>query len=249
MTISEPESMLQQKTHREVKSPQVSARHLADYMAASERAKRTIVRGCKYQPTARVVQHDEAKTAVSGFLLKPGANIGALTTRAQQLRDRLSDDIFERDLFDHNADYLDRFAKIFPALAMPKAEMLSPGKIPAIHLNGVKITVEIALRLRRLTKTNKVRVGACALRYAKGKALTLEVGEWQSAFIFAYLGLVPTEEAAEPEHKLCLTLDAHAGTLHLAPTDSIERFHNMEAACATIAERWPNILPPPNAVL
>ncbi len=51
--------MLQPKTHREVKSPQVNARYLADFMAASEVAKRSIIRGCKYQSIARVVQHDE----------------------------------------------------------------------------------------------------------------------------------------------------------------------------------------------
>jgi hypothetical protein len=36
---------------------------------------------------------------------------------------------------------------------------------------------------------------------------------------------------------------------HEAPTDSVSRFKNMEAACASIAERWPNVAPPPNAVL
>ena len=47
--------MLSLKTHNVLKSPKISLRYLADYMAASEKARRTIIRGCKYQPIARVV--------------------------------------------------------------------------------------------------------------------------------------------------------------------------------------------------
>lgn len=86
------------------------------------------------------------------------------------------------------------------------------------------------------------------LRYAKGKALPVPVGEWQSAFLLGYLNRLGVEDRADPEHKLCLTLDAYAGVCHPAPTDSISRFKNMEATCASIAERWPNVPLPPNAV-
>src|ERR1019366_6730326 len=34
-----------------------------------------------------------------------------------------------------------------------------------------------------------------------------------------------------------------------APSDSVSRFREMEAACATIAERWQNIEPPAGAIL
>jgi hypothetical protein len=43
------------KTHTEIKTPQMSVSQLADYMAASEQTKRSIVRGCKYRAIARVV--------------------------------------------------------------------------------------------------------------------------------------------------------------------------------------------------
>lgn len=56
------------KTHREVKNPQISGRFLSDYMAASETRQRTIVRDCKYQPIGRVVQHNEAKASIGIFL-------------------------------------------------------------------------------------------------------------------------------------------------------------------------------------
>ena len=234
------------KTHRLVKNPQVSARYLADYMAASETAQRTIVRNCKYQKIARVVQHDDAKLAVSRFLRD--GDRGRMKQTAQNLRERMADSDFDRDVLDHNADYIDRFAMVCQTLALPDAEILAPGKSSTTTLNGVKVNVQVLFRLRRITKTNKVRVGIGTLRYAKGKVLSPEVGEWQSAFMFGYLSQIGMEDA-DPEHKLCVTLEAHAGVSHSAPTDSIRRFHNMEAACASIAERWSNIPPPLNAVL
>jgi hypothetical protein len=35
------------KTHTEIKKPSINVRFLADYMAASEQSKRTVLRGCK----------------------------------------------------------------------------------------------------------------------------------------------------------------------------------------------------------
>ena len=241
--------MLEQKTHREVKNPQISARYLADYMAASERKRRSIIRDCKYQPRARVIQHDEAKTIIANFIYSGRENLTILENESIRIRERLVDSEFERDLCDHNADYIDRFAEIYNGLQFPNADILSGGVPVPIQLNGVKVNVEIQFRLRRLTKTNKVKIGAGVLRYAKGKALPSGVGDWQAAFLFGYLSRTDSESAADPEQKLCLAIDAYAGTIYPAPSDSISRFQNMEAACASIAERWDNVEPPANAVL
>lgn len=240
---------MSQKTHRMVKGPQISARYLADYMAASETAKRTIVRNCKYQPIARIIQHDEAKMILSKFLRERKDDVEPLKQEAERLRTRMADSPFDRDLYDHNADYIARFAEIHPKIALPEAEMLAPGKAGAVILNGVKVTAEIHFRLRRVTRTNKVRVGAGMLRYAKGKPLTAEVGGWQSAFIFGYLGATGVEDGADVEHGLCTTIDCYTGAVYEAPGDSARRYQHMVSACATIAERWPNIQPPPAAIL
>jgi len=162
---------------------------------------------------------------------------------------RTVDSPFDRDLFDHNADYIDRFAKVFPNFDLPDAELLPPGNAPAVHINGVKVTSEIHFRLRRLTKTNEVRVGAGMLRYAKGKTLPPAVGEWQSAYLLGYLHATNDNEDEQPEDRLCITVDAQNGATHEAPGNSVTRMKNMMAACETIAERWPAIKPPKGAVL
>lgn len=240
--------MTEKKTHRVVKNPTISARDLADFMEASETARRTIVRDCKFRAIARITQHNEAKQSVSRFIRGGHGDVATLRDEAERLRGRLADSDFDRDLYDHNADYIDRFAEVQHLIDMPDAERLPPGTMQPFLAHGVKINPDIQFRLRRVTRTNKVRVGAGVLRYAKGKAVSADVAAWHSAFLFGLLGET-TEDMAEPEHKLCLTIDAHAGIAHQAPTDSTRRFSNMLSACATIAERWPNIPPPPNAIV
>ena len=200
-------------------------------MSGSDIRRRSILVGCKYQSRAEFMQHDEAKLNVSKFLSAGNPQISTLHHAAMKLRERMADDDFSRDLFDHNADYIDRFAKVFNPNALPAAERLAPGKCPAVMLGGVKVTPDIQLRLQRLTKSNKVRVGAVTFRYAKGKALKPETGAWQSAFIMGYLLLTGDQEDIAPElsfalhsirlhrnmlrepNRQCVSLQKHGGSL------------------------------------
>jgi hypothetical protein len=236
------------KTHRVVNEPQISGRYLADYMAATDVARRTILMGCKFRPIARVIQHAEAKLHIGKFL-RDGLGTEFLTGEATKLRERLADGDFDRDLLDHNADYLDRFAEIQPSLSLPAADRIAPGKCPAISIEGVKVTADVLMRLRRTTTSNKLRVGVAAIRYAKNKVLGSAVAEWQSAFLFGYVQYLDEQEGSEPEHKLCITIDGFSGSSTSAPTNSATRIKQMGAACAGISERWDNIQPPAKAVL
>lgn len=237
------------KTHRLVAKPEISARYLADFMASSERGKRSIVQGCKYRPIARTVQHSHARRIVGTYLRDGKADAATLREQADALRERLAKDDFDREVLDHNADYVERFAEVAPSMALPDAELLPPGSCPPLMIHGTKVTVDLAFRMRRTTRTNKVRVGAGSLRYAKGKVLSPAIAAWQSAFLLGYLGQDVQDDGAIPEQKLCITVDAYSGNCHAAPTDSLTRYKNMAAACETIAERWSNISPPKDAVL
>jgi hypothetical protein len=236
------------KTHRMVKEPQISGRFLADYMAASDVKRRSILQSCKYPAIARVIQHTEAKLQIGKHLREGRDDTSALHDEASRLRSRLADEDFDRDLYDHNADYLDRFAKVAPLLDLPRAERLAPGQCPAVEREGVKITPDVLMRLRHLTPTNKVKVGLVAIRYAKGKPLKADVAEWQSAFLFGYTASLDAE-GADPDKKLCITIDGFTGACYPAPGNVHTRLKNMDAACAGIAERWENIAPPPKAVI
>jgi hypothetical protein len=236
------------KTHRVVAKPQMAARFLADFMAASERSRRTIIQSCKFRRIARVIQHDQAKSIVGAYLRSGKDDVALLTAKAEALREQMADDDFGREVLDNNADYVDQFAKIAMGVALPKANLSAPGKTPALSVNGLSVTVDLCMRLARTTRTNKVRIGAATLRYAKSAPLSPEVGAWHSSFLLGYLGQDAQALNGDPENKLCLTVDAWTGICHPAPSDAVRRYKNMEAACATIAERWENVPAPTGAI-
>ena len=242
-----------EKTHREVKKPQMDVRFLADYMAAQgrERARRSIVQGCRYQKLARLYNHKEAKATILPYFSSGGSDdMASLEHKAFSLRDRIADSQYERNLYDYNADYLDAFRGGYSETNMPKAELLPAQPIPKATISGVTLTFETFARFQRVMQgSNRVRNGALMLRYKKGEALPQDIGEWQSAILFGFMRKYGNYGDVEPEQKLCVTLDVVSGFAHIAPTDSVNRFAEAEAACATIAEAWANMTPPNGAVL
>jgi len=170
-----------QSTHRHVPDPRMAVRYLADYMAVSDQKRRTILRDCKYPRIARVVQHDDAKETVGEFIRGGCANVSLLLHRAEALKQQLASDEFERDVLDHNADYLKRFAAVYKSVKLPNAEVLNPKQFAPMMLHGVRAPFEPVALFRRLTSTNKVKMGAAMLRYAKGTALKPQVADYQSA--------------------------------------------------------------------
>lgn len=237
-------------THRVAKSPRISGRFLAEYMNASERRRRTIVRACKYRAIARVIQHNQARSAISRSYYDPSYGKPELLDRVEQLRTAIASDPFERDVNDHNADYIEAFCGAMEGLQPNDGMVLfPPGGNVAIALEGVLVSPELSFRVERVTKTNKRRLGAGVLRYSKSGPLKAEEAIWQASFIQGYLASSATDEDAEPEGKICLVVDVFAGEVFSAPGDAVTRFNDMQAACASIAERWDNIAPPPKAVL
>ena len=130
---------MEQKTHREVPEAEISVRYLADFMAASERKRRSIVESCKYRPIARLVQHREATIAISGAIQAGPLDQQALKAKADFIRNKLADDDFDALTNEVNADYVEKFSEVSASIKLPDAEVL-PGKVfPPFKINGVKV--------------------------------------------------------------------------------------------------------------
>jgi hypothetical protein len=134
-------------------------------------------------------------------------------------------------------------------VVLPDADRLPTKSFEPITLNGVRVTFNPQILLRRITKTNKVKSGALMLRYGKNKTLPAPVGGWQSAGIYGYLRTLEEAEKTEAERALCISLDANTGVCYEAPSNAVYLFNEMKAACATINEQWPAIKPPKKAIL
>ncbi|MGJ3263002.1 MAG: hypothetical protein ACFE0R_07185 [Salinarimonas sp.] len=234
-------------THSERQTCELRVRELADYMAASQQRRRSMLRQIKYPPLARLLNHKEARSTISYWLREGGGDTSALSDKAERFRTRMATTDFEAMQNQYNSDYVDTFAGIYDKLDIPACEMEAPYGKQTISLGGTSVIYNPDLNLRRVTIKNTVKVGGLFLRYAKDKKLDASAAQFQSAFTFGFLKATMPQEDAKPEHKLCLTVCAYSGALTEAPSNSVYLFNEMEAACASIAERWANIEPPPNA--
>lgn len=155
---------------------------------------------------------------------------------------------FEANQNDFNADYIESFVAAFPAMSIPTCEMMPVPSQGRININGTTVVYNPDVAVARTTIRNTRKVGGIFLRYAKNDELPEVAAGFQSAFAFGFLKANPFEPEAEPEHKLCITIDGNSGRVTEAPSKAGYLWKEMEAACADIAERWPLIQPPPNAV-
>lgn len=241
----------QQKTHDLRPKPGMSANRLADYMAASEQARRGILRGCKYRPRARVIQHLDARESISEWLSSDVKDDESLQTRVEILRNGLHGSEFDNEVADHNADYIERFLATTPCVPARAQQVMKAGKMPALDLDGFSLSFSPDLILQRVNRRNVPKMGVAFFRYAKGKALDPEVACWQGAISMGYLTTKLKQGLSEvdPERELCVALDMWTGQSHTAPTNAVYRFNEVRAVCAGIVERWEQIQPPDNAVL
>ncbi len=241
---------MDKKTHVEILEPEISVRYLADYMAGSERKRRSVVEGCKYRPIARLLQHKEANIVVASAVLRGSIDPKTLKEKADFIRGKLSSDDFDALTNEANADFVNRFADVAASINLPTGEFLPGKNFPVPLMHGVKIKFSPNLLIRRVNpKTNAPKVGSLMLRYSKGKPLPPLVGDYQAAAMFGLFCDIKDDLEGVPDKSLCLILDVQSGILYPAPGASVSMFANMKAACATIAERWPNIPPPKGAVL
>lgn len=240
---------MEKKTHYVAPSPEIPVQYLADYMCASNQARRGIVQKSKYKSLARTFQHQIARKTISDHLLDGNPLPGDLHDKADEIRNRLADSEFDTLLFGYNADFVDAFADVAAEYAFDGFEVVAPEKIENPVYNGTTVKFTPNLLSYRLTKANTQKIGGVMYRYAKGSPVAKDVAEFQASFIYGFFRENPFIEEAKPEFKLCRILCAVAGKTHVAPTNAVYQFNEMKAVCFDIAEKWDNVPPPPNAVI
>ena len=241
-------------THLALPTPQISARRLADYMSASPIRQRTLIRDTKYRTVEPEISYAEG-FGILGEMIADGPLVTDVLKDAADhfydrmdirgTRERIRLDLIG-DLFEWLADHRPDFQLPIEADRYDTSRLWGRGG--EFQLGGVLIEPEVHLRLRKM-KRNAAGVGVVTLRYSKNTPLDPEVAEWPSALLLGYLNATVDDEGLRPDPDLCLTLDLFTGTAHPAPGRSKTLLNQMEAACRTITERWPNIAPPPKAVL
>ena len=237
------------KTHKVVKNPTVPVQYLADYMAASNQSRRSIVQRCRYKSLARTFQHQLARKTITDHLLDGNPLPGDLGEKAREIGERLADSDFDATLHQHNSDFVQAFADHSEAFDFSNFQLAAPAQLEQPVFNGTQVRFAPSLLTHRTTKANTQKIGGIMYRYAKGKPVSDAVAGWQCSFMYGYFADHPFIEEAKPEAQLCVVLCAVSGTSHTTPKKPIYNYNEMKAVCGDISERWENVPPPPGAVI
>ena len=245
-----PESLI---THIELARPRLTNRRLAEYMAASPVRQRTLIRDTKYRKVEPEITYHEGFAVIGDMLADGDLATSALSDAAEDFHDRMDVEGFrERLRLDLIGDMLDWLAEHRSPLVLPDADRLDDsrtwGRGGTWEVAGVTVDPQIYFRLARSRRGFR-SVGAATLRYSKSGPTKPDVAQWQSALLHGYLADTITDDTLRPDPDLCLTLDLRISTSHPAPGNARTLMKQMEATCASISERWPNIAPPDRAVI
>lgn len=235
------------KTHREVKSPRLSDNKLSDYMAASEQARRSILRSCKYQAITAVIQHRDARKIIAESIVNGNVDKTLLGHKLEMYEGKITDTDFEEEVKLHNMDYIKSVMTMgFEPMKGDEFTLCKTQK--RLNFNGTEISFYPDMLVARTNARNNRKIGALNLRYSKSAKLPEAVATWQSALMFGILRDEPFEEESTPEHALCQTLDGFNGKVYPAPSNSVYLYKEIQAACSGVANQWANIEPPNGAV-
>ncbi len=236
-------------THRLQANPRIRAQDFAEYMAASDVAKRSLIRRCKFRPLAPMLQHREAKSSIARWMREGSGDLAALATEAARIRRKLADTAFEADTNEHNAAYIEAFMAVCESLEIPACQMTPPMGKMQFGIEGLTVGYSPDLLLTATNRQNVAKAGALFLLYQKGKAAVEEPSLYLNSLSFAYLSGSAIVEYAETDKKLCVSVCSHSGVVRCAPGNAATRFKNMQAAAETIVEQWDAIKPQPNWVV
>jgi len=221
---------------------------LAEYMAASDQARRTIVKNCKFVPLARFMQHKIAQKTIADHIEDGNPLPGDLVEKAEQIRNMLADTDFEQTTFDQNADYVQSFADVAKAFDLSGFDLTASEHKFDREFSGTMIKFRPNLLASRKTQANTQKIGSGMFRYSKSGPVASDVAEFQCAFMYGYFGDFPFIEEAKPEEKLSFVLCANSGKTYTTPKKPIYKYNEMKAVCSDIAEKWENVEAPKGAV-
>ena len=234
-------------------SPRLSLRRLAEFMAASPVRQRSLIRDTKYRSVEPEISYGEGFALIGDMLADGDLATQTLREAAEDFHDRMDvRGIRERIAYDLIGGMFDWLADERPDLQLPDAERYDDGRTwgrgGAWEVEGVTLDPDVHLRLAQARRGYRA-VGAVTLRYSKSGPLDPVIAQWQASGLHGYLSDTLEGEALRPDPDLCIALDLRTGIAHPAPGRARTLMSQMRAACATIAERWPNIAPPKGAVV
>jgi hypothetical protein len=222
-------------------SPYISLNLLGEYMVASFKRQRTILRTLKFPKDCVGPQFDPAQKAVVRYL----AGGGGGASRLRPIIDGLLTG-------DGRGDWFERRDKLSAQAAECLLNMEGQLKLEGLAVSegcdrshrttigGVVVSVYPDLVVRG-EKGGEPIVGAMKFRYVKTKPVNAEWAQYSATILHRYVESELALEGEVAQRTLCRVVDVFAGKVYEAPGTFKARRENVEAACWHIKNSWDSI--------
>lgn len=214
-------------------SPEISINPLAEYVGASERRKRAILRQQKYPSDFIVARYRTARAAFSNYF-KDGYDQNVLIRAIERLQGKKPTSDWSRNDTVNSIEALRRFLSLEIPFKSLKCRF-SKSDIKAYSINGVSVVVSPDLLLEWEVEGQK-HVGAIKF-YIKKKDLTLQQGRLSASLLADFMQHTHSEETTVSKRH-CVCVDVMNQRIFAAPTDIREEMSLVSDACHEIVMLW-----------
>lgn len=218
-------------------NPRISVNKLAEYLDAPARRRHAIIRDQKYPSDFQVIWYERASSVIVDFLCERITE-GDVVAAVEQMKRVVPTSDSEATKLKNNALALERFLDGYAALDFDGLRVVAArNTAPKIEISGVEVSVRPELILKGRYRGKDVG-GAVKLYFAKDTPLSDEGGLCLSSLVYFH---IEQFHKRKPSRRHSQVLDVFAGHAFEAPTATTARLRNIEAACAEIRDRWPEI--------
>lgn len=225
---------------RDRSNPRMSITKFAEYVIASPRRRRSILRDQRFPPAFKAATFREAYPAIADVLIR-GGDPDLVDAQLGIWRKRKPTTEFTARCLAHCIDALTAFRALLVKRAFKKFSFALGMSEAYVDLGGVSLSARPEALVRG------PEVGAIKIYLSKTMPFTEDAkGKPGSAsYAAAALHLWAETEFGGAQAERCLVVDVFAGQLHTAPVRNISRREDMEAACEEIVAGWATIKEPP----
>ena len=231
-----------------VQSPRMSVNKLGEYLCASVRRRRTIIRDQKYRkPFGGVARYSDARAAIVRQISASPGNYDTLNGTAKKLSQ--PHPFLAKWQNEHRVSCfkaITSFMRSYPVdgldfgLADPVMVAGAHNASVAIKISGVSVSLRPDVYIRGLLGSKDV-VGLLKLHFSKDNPLSVEAGKYVATLLHLYAEESLASEKVVASRSQCIVLDVRHGALHTAPDCFKVRRQEIEAACEEISQRWNSI--------
>lgn len=221
--------------------PRLSVNKLGEYMVAKPLRRKRILLDAKYPPVFMTKRYEEACETIVAYFTN-GRDMNVVARKIEEVAKRRGETTFEVETNLNVIQALKQFYDNGDNMSLPDDfEAISGlgGNLPPLAIAGTAVSIRPEVLIHHELKGKPV-TGAIKLYFSKTHPLEAESADYVGALVRHQMQEVYDRIKVNP--KCCYVYDVFQSKQYQAPNAYKQKFNNVEAACAEIADRWNSIV-------